>query len=291
MSRQKTSLASLICFLTACASHTPGPEVTPYPSQPRPTETTIRTNPTNTTWEFAPSEQNHTYQSTSYTIIHEVSSIRLRVDTLKLNTHFTLNLNQVQTPTIVSGYIDTVTIAQSSGPSSQLNNSSSRIGFTGKITDGELTLKLSTNQAECIFPMASILGEIRPVITPHPRALSLTSAWTDSISAVTCSGTGILTTLKAVRSYRVLGETTYSAAQVLVIERTEAIHFNGSGSQEQHQVQIEGVGTGSSRIYLDITNGATIAVESAQKVETAIRSSGRLQRFIQDITQKIESVP
>jgi hypothetical protein len=94
-----------------------------------------------------------------------------------------------------------------------------------------------------------------------------------------------------VRSYRVLGEATYSATRVVVLERTEATNFTGSGSQEQHQVEVTGVGTGTSRIYLDSTTGNTVAVENTQKVDTTIRSSGRLQHFIQDITQKVELIP
>jgi hypothetical protein len=73
-----------------------------------------------------------------------------------------------------------------------------------------------------------------------------------------------------------------------MIERTEVSHFSGSGSQQQHQVEIEGEGTGISKIYLDINNGATLAVENNQKVETRIKSSGRLQHFVQDITQQIQ---
>jgi hypothetical protein len=94
-----------------------------------------------------------------------------------------------------------------------------------------------------------------------------------------------------VRSYRVLGETTFSATQVVIIERTETTRFNGIGSQEQHQVEIKGVGGGTSRIYVDRSTGNTIAVESTQKVDTIIRSSGREQHFIQDITQRIRLVP
>lgn len=290
MSRQKTSLASLIWVLTACASHTPAPEVSPHPSQPITTETT-QIDPTKRMWQLVPSKQRHTYRSISYTIIHDVAAPKPRTDTLTLNTYFTLDVNQLQTPTTISGYIDSVIAAQTSARTSRLDNPSSRVGFIGEITDGELTLKLSTNQAECTSRMTPVLGEIRPVITTYSQTLSLSSTWTDSISAMTCSGSEIPTTLKVIRSYRVLGETTHSTIQALVIERSEATHFNGSGNHDHHQVQIEGVGTSTSRVYLNITNGATIAVESTQKVDTAIRSSGRVQHFTQDIKQKIELVP
>jgi hypothetical protein len=290
MSGLKNSLTILISVLTACTSHTAGPGVTPYPPQPGPSETVTRIIPTNSTWQFAPSEQTHTYQSTSYTVIHEVSAVRPHTDTVKLSTHFTIKLNQVETPTIISGYIDSVTVIGNSGPTIPLNQPQSRVGFTGEVRDGVLTLKLSAGQADCTSSMTPILGEIRPVITTHATTLSLTSVWTDSISTITCSGSVVPTSLNAVRSYRILGETTYSGIQALVIERTEATRFNGAGSQGQHQVQIEGIGKATSRIYLAIADGATIAVENTQEIDTTIRSSA-VQRFVQEITQKIQRIP
>jgi hypothetical protein len=291
MSRLTISLASSTYLFLACASHTPSPETTPNSSQPPPAEPGARTGSPNTAWEFSPSEQTNTYRSTSYMIVHEGSNMRTRTDTLKLDTRFTISLNQLQTPTTISGYIESAAITQSNQSESQLNNSSSRIGFNGEITGSELTLKLLTNSTDCTSPISSILGEIRSAIASHPRAISLASVWTDSTSTITCSGNGIPTTLTVVRSYRVLGETTYSRTRALIIERTEATHFSGSGSQEQHQVQIEGAGAGTSKIYLDTRNGAIIAVESTQRIETAIRASGRLRHYTQDITQKVELVP
>jgi hypothetical protein len=288
MLRQKTSLASLLYLLTACTSHTPGPEVTPSPSQPPSSRGETPTLSPSSSWEFHPSEQNHQYRSTSYVVIREISATQPRADTLRVSTHFTISLNQLLTPIAISGYIDSVTTTQNGVPTFQLNNVLTKPEFTGTATPNQLVLNLSTNQVQCSSPIASILGEIRPVVTTHPRSLSLKSTWTDSVSTVTCSGIGIPTTLKAIRSYRVLGETSYSAIRALVLERTEVSHFSGTGSQQRHQVQIEGEGTGTSRIYLDINNAVTLAVENNQKVETRIKSSGRLQHFVQDITQKIE---
>lgn len=292
MLQPKKSLASFIWVLSACSSHIPAPETVPYPSLPERAESTSnRISSTVNRWEFTPSEQSQTYQSTTNIIVHEISAIRSRSDTLILNTRFHINLNERQTPTIISGYIDSITATQTTGPNSQLNNPVSRISFTGGITAGELTLKLTTIEAGCTSPLTSMLGEIRPVITSHPKILSLTSTWTDSISTLACSGTEIPTTLGIIRSYRILGEMTYSTTRVVAIERTETTNFNGSGSQDRHQVEITGVGTGTSRIYVDATTGNTIAVESTQKIDTLIRSSGRLQHFVQDITQRIKLVP
>jgi len=184
-----------------------------------------------------------------------------------------------------------VFLEQISGQNSNANNVISGINFSGQISDTGLTLKLPATQSECSSPLVSILGEIRPVITTHPKTLSPGSVWTDSVSAFSCSGAGIPTTLKVIRSYRVLGEAIYSQTQVVVLERREATSFNGTGSEQQHQVEVTGVGTGTSRIYLDSTTGDAIAVESTQKIDTAVKSSGRLQRFVQDISQKIKLVP
>ena len=290
MSKLRPCLAGLL-FFAACTSHTAGPETAPSPSQPVSVEPAIHTSLPTTSWEFNPSEQTSTYRSTSYTVVHEISNTRSRADTLRVDTRFTMSLNQLQTPTTISGYIESAAITRGNQPSLQLNSSPSRMEFTGDFAGGELTLKSSPAQTECTSPTISILGEIRPAITSHPKILSPSSTWADSTLATTCSGYGVPTELKTIRSYRVLGETVYSRTQALVIERAETTRFNGSGSQDQHQVQIDGTGTGTSKIYLDTKNGATIAVETSQRIETVIKASGRLQRYIQDITQKIELVP
>jgi hypothetical protein len=290
MPQLKTTLATIVWVLSACSSHTPGPEVAPSPSQQKSAETTNRSSPRNSIWEFTPSEKSNVYRSTTTAIIHEVSTGGTRADTVKLNTRFTIRFNQFQTPTTVSGHIDNATVTQTRGPNSEANNPSPGIDFTGEVTNGELTVRPSTNQAECVSPVSSSLGEIRSVISTFSRTLSLASVWTDSISATTCTSSSISTTLKALRSYRVLGEANYFGTQVLVLERTEITNFSGSGNQEQHQVEIRGIGTGTTRIYLDRTTGNTVAVENTQKVDTEVRSSGRLRHFIQDVTQKIELI-
>src|SRR6476620_9963643 len=201
MPQRKTRLASLIFVISACSSHTRGPEVAPYPSLPEPAETTTnRISSAAGVWTFTASETSHTYQSTTNIIVHEISTIRSRADTLKLNTRFTIKLNQLQNPATISGHIDSVLLEQTTRQNPEVNNAASGMGFSGQITDTEVTLKLTATQSECSSPLTSILGEIRPVIATHPKTLSLTSVWTDSVSVSSCSGAGIPTTLKIIRS-------------------------------------------------------------------------------------------
>src|SRR6188474_2200434 len=101
MSQLRISSVGLICLFVGCTSHTPSPGTAPSPS-PISVEPTTRISSPNSTWEFAPSERTNTYRSTSYTIIHETSNTRPRIDTLKLETRFVVSLNQLQTPTTIS---------------------------------------------------------------------------------------------------------------------------------------------------------------------------------------------
>jgi hypothetical protein len=284
MPRHQTVLASLLLVITACASRGPAPEVIPSPSEVISTGSTVTTS-SRTTWKFALREQKHAYHSTSYAVIREVTPATSRIDTVRLATYFTLNLNQLQTPTAISGYIDSITVERAS----ETSTTRSRTDFTGSIIAGQLRLSLPADKPECTSPISATLGEIRPVIMTLPQTLSLASSWRDSISTATCSSIGIPTLLSIIRSYRVVGEGNYATAPVLILNRTEAIHFSGDGHQEQHQVHIEGTGTGSTRVYIDLSNGTIVGIENTQKIETSITSSGVTHQFIQDVTHKIDS--
>lgn len=288
MPRQRIGLVGFIYILTACASHIPAPETTPSSSGSTLAGTATPTFLSRGPWIFSTQEEPHKYQSTSHTIIHELLAPILHIDTVSLGTSFVINLSRPRGLATIFGYINSVTIRSTVRFSTENSKLALPIGFTGTVTAGELTLNLSDNQLECVSPASSILGEVRPVIVTYPSPLFPASAWTDSISATACSGPGIPTTIKSVRSYRVTGEATHASIHTLVIERTESTRFSGSGVQGHHQVQIEGFGTGSSRIYLDINTGTVTATETFEKVNLMVKSSGQVRHYIQEVTQKVE---
>jgi hypothetical protein len=76
--------------------------------------------------------------------------------------------------------------------------------------------------------------------------------------------------------------------QVLEIRRSDQTRLSGDGSQGQHQVHIEGEGTGNSTILIDAITGVTTTLESQQELHIAVRTSGRIQNFVQTTKQMIQ---
>jgi len=245
----------------------------------------------NTTWHITRHNQKNKYQSSSSTIIREIQAGTPHVDTVQLETYFTIELQQQETPTTLSGYTDSARITRKGTRTVEVSNVQSENRFVGRITVNELIFNPATNPPDCSSLSTLALGEIRPAIITHPSSLSLNSTWADSVLATTCNRNGIPTTIKNIRTYQVLGEVSRSMARILVLKRMEIIHFIGTGSQQQHQIEIEGSGSGSSIIYMDITSGVLTELEDFQKLETTIKTSGRVHHYTQEIRQKASLVP
>jgi hypothetical protein len=93
--------------------------------------------------------------------------------------------------------------------------------------------------------------------------------------------------LHIVRSYSVLGDTTYSGSEALIIQRTDSTELKGSGAQDQHEVTLTGNGTGLTTIYID-RRGVLLGLNSSQGLLLIIRASGRSRRFNQHLEQTIK---
>ena len=285
-------LTVLVGILSECASRTLTPDEIPSPQYP-PTEST-RLQPTTQSrelWQFTPREQTQQYRSTTYSIIHQTSEPLHRADTLTLNTHITVNLNHLHLPPTISGYIDSIEITGTNRSNLQISEPGAKVLFNGIISANNLIISSPNSQLQCASSANSILGEVRTVLGAIPLQFSRFSTWTDSVSATVCSGAQIPTTLKSIRSYRVIGEETYAGISALLIQRKDSTEFTGSGPQEQHQIQVRGLGKGTSQIYLDIETGIMIAVVTTQKTQLIIKSSGWERHFTQDVSQKVKQIP
>jgi acetylglutamate synthase len=154
-----------------------------------------------------------------------------------------------------------------------------------------LILKASESQPQCTSPAATILGEIRSIIVPYPSPLFLTSTWKDSLSTATCSSAQVPTLLESVSSYQVTGKATNRLSQALVIQRVDSTHFAGHGTQNQHELEVTGIGVTLSSIYLDINTGTITLVDTHEKTNIIIRVSGQERRFIQEVRQRVDLLP
>lgn len=290
MSKQKTWLASILCILAACTSHTLAPEIIPSPQSALPTEETPTIKATGP-WTFITSAQIHRYRSQSITTINETSAFKSRADTIRLSTYFTIGLSPLPSATTIAGQIDSLVLSSNAKIPVNKSNIKLPIPFTGNLADNVLILRPSESQSDCVPPTSTILGEIRPVIFLHPSPLFSTSTWKDSLSIATCSSTQIPTTVKLASSYQVSGRTRYGIIPALAIQRTDSTYFVGHGMQNQHQVDMTGVGVSLTNIYLDINTGTIALTDTRAITSITIRISGQERRFTQEVTQRVDLIP
>jgi hypothetical protein len=65
----------------------------------------------------------------------------------------------------------------------------------------------------------------------------------------------------------------------------------GNGAQDQHQIKLEGEGTGFSDITLDSATGTVLIVAVYQELKLTVISSGQSKHFTQRVKQQITLVP
>lgn len=291
MTKTKSCVVGAIYTLTACTSHTPAPETLPPSSPPTAPGRESPTLESNGPWRFTALGKAYRYRSQSFTTIHENPTSKPRVDTVRLDTYFTIGLNTLGSAMTIAGHIDSLTINTGAKLSIEQDKIKLPVVFNGNLTNHVLTLEPSDSQTQCISPAAAILGDVRSVILFHPSPLFLTSTWKDSLSTATCSSTQIPTMVESVSAYQVIGKTIHGLSYTLVIQRTDSTRFIGHGIQGQHQVEITGAGVSLSNIYLDINSGTITLVDTHEKAEITVRVSGQERRFTQQLTQRVDLVP
>jgi hypothetical protein len=286
---------------TACASASRYPPGTPLPSPSGPETVTKGTDLSTRLWTFNFRNQAHTYYSTSQTTFDsDPSDSASSKDTVSITTQFTVTINRLKKPINIFGHIDSILLNPGAKIGTDSQKLSMPIYFSGIINSGQLVLNVTTKSStsavqiesnSCDSPASSLLGEIRGGIGLLPPQLQPSSSWTDTISTVTCSGSKVLSSLEIIRFYQVIGERTISSTATLLIKRTEQIHLMGKGAQDQHQIKLEGEGTSSSEITLDLATGTTLLTAIYQQLRLTVISSGQRKHFTQKVKQQITLLP
>lgn len=244
-------------------------------------------------WTFTPTSDLQTYISTGTTTVELSSDPGLPRDTLTHTIRF--NLTVVHTPpaTTLNGSIDAFSI--SAGDRLRGSDLTLQVPFpfTGQAGNTAVTLKpvsiSPTSLPDCSTPALTALSAIQRNVMVPPQQLTAGMTWTDSSSSSTCSGP-ILTTLTSTRSYTVLGETQYDGSPSVVVHRTDRIISIGDGSQGQHRIAVSAEGTGAGKLYLDPRSGMLRGAEGQYRMTLAVTSSGRTQRFTQDVRERTSAV-
>jgi len=282
------SLLAAFVVIAGCRSTTvPSPVLQPV--------ATTNNNDTSTTsitsWVLTPNREPHTYHSISQTIVHELSNSTTHQNTTEISTTFTISIDQTHAPSIISGHIDTINFHPQNQPSPD-NKVKLPLLFEGELSSTALTISTKNSQATdniCSPFISSILGNLRAVSTVFPSHLTPGFTWKDSTVVTTCITTGLPTTRKTIHQFKVVGERGLNTTRAIFLQRLDSTYVSGDGIQDNHQIHLEGVGTGTANIYINPITAVTLKVELLDKLEITVTNSGRTRHFIQLVTQKLET--
>ena len=285
--RRRTGSWHLLAYLSAActASTVPQPNrPIPSPSLPNPAPIPSAAGPW--TFNYAPGaiayqvsrtagiesqSDSGSHREISTNTTHELLTLELAGDTI----HFTAVIDTSSTTT--QGTIGPV---QSVPLPLQLSGS-----FIGDslIISGD-------SVAEKCNPISSALSaDLHNLLVRFPVQLSQGSSWRDSVELTTCQGM-IPTTAHIARSYIVSGETAYQGEPVVLVQRTDSIHAQGEGAQQQHRVTLDASGTGNAIYYMSPKDGRVVRINTGQDLDLAITTSGRIHRFKQTSKQQFNFV-
>ncbi len=285
---RKTMLApAVITFVgaLACArpSTLPSPEIpssepsTEILSQPIPEKSSSKS------WQLSPTTDTRRYTTVVTTNIQQTDGTR---DSITTRAQYSLTIARSTTSTLLSGSIDAFTVQAGNRIGGNPPMASFPMPFTGEVQDHALKLNVtdrsqSTSSLPCDNPATSAVTAVERNLFITPLQLQAGMTWQDSLSTSSCSGQLPLN-LTILRSYKVLGESSFEGLPAITVEVTEKTLSTGEGSQDQHRIIVNGEGLKSGRFYLDTTNGSLISSSSNTHTTLQIQSSGRTQQFTQD---------
>jgi hypothetical protein len=246
-------------------------------------------------WEFSFDHKPHTYLSTTHATIQAVDSTESKLDTLTSIIHFVIDTDRSHLSAVVSGIVDKVDITTGGTIGTASTRIEVPISFEGSLSQKNIELNLATSTSaqpitavpNCANPNMTVLGDIRTLLTILPQQITPGLKWIDTVSTITCNSAGISSALHTVRSYNVLGDTTYASLEALVIQRTDTTQLDGIGAQGQHELTLRGRGTGVTTIYID-KRGETLGLNSLQNLSLTVTASGHLRHFNQQVQQSIK---
>ena len=289
---QKSFLRMTIAtVLSAACASTRFPA--PGPSEPRTTTTENQTGELATrSWHFKFGNETYSYTSVTQTTIQLINNPPSSVDTFTTSSHFSITVDHQQTPSMISGELTQMEVLPGQRVHHQLPIASA-FGFAGSVTSGQVLLHLvpiTADTALCNNPAASYLSELHAGIVSLPAQIQTGSSWSDTLSAITCSANRLLLTVQTIRSYQVQGMVQEANLQFLLIKRTEQVRLSGTGSQEQHQMEVRGEGSGSANLFLNPKTGTLRAARIRQSLDLTLLTSSKSYQFRQGTIQKIDFV-
>lgn len=280
-------LVSLGCIIgcTSATANPPSPLPLPEAAQ-EPATPQANTENRGRTWRIIPTAELETYRSTLKTTITERNNGENQQTSFTTTVDYSLSLVRSSNSVRASGSVSAFQI-QADQATQPLPEGFFvlPISFDGSISDHDISLHSSGRSrssalAQCSDSSQTVLSTVNRDLIVVPGEMTADQSWQDSSSSSLCTGS-LPVAVSVIRSYRVTGETLVDGIPALKLERTEKLVTSGEGSQGQHQITINGAGTGKAQIYIDRSSGLLLTLAAKNQVELVIKSSGRVQNFTQ----------
>ncbi|HJQ09810.1 MAG TPA: hypothetical protein VJ840_02145 [Gemmatimonadaceae bacterium] len=141
----------------------------------------------------------------------------------------------------------------------------------------------------CDPVQSSLETDARNLLVRFPVQLSPGTRWRDSTTRAGCYGM-IPMKAQVVRTFLVIGQTSYAGQNAVAIQRTDSISAHGEGRQLQHQLTIEAFGIGGATYYLSPVQSVVLHLTTNQDLDFVIQASGRTSRFRESAKQEYSLV-
>lgn len=157
--------------------------------------------------------------------------------------------------------------------------------LSGVLVGDSLVIAGDSLSEKCSPVSTALVTDVYNLLPRLPDSISSASSWNDSTNLVGCQGS-IPTRSQLVHHYKVLGDSTYGGIPVLLLQRTDTIHAEGEGAQQQHRIKIDATGTGIAIYYIDTNAGKVLHLTASQDLDLSVKASGRTSHFRQNVKQE-----
>jgi hypothetical protein len=201
-------------------------------------------------------------------------------DSLASSFTYTLGIQRTGETVSYSAKVESMSVHGGARIASSMDALTSPFSFSGRLEKNRISI--DSVFTDCSNDALASIPVIQRALVVTPVTLHKDMTWSDSVSSALCSGS-IPVTTTSVRNYRVIGET----PQGILIERRDRTMAAGEGSQGQHLVRLKTEGSGTAQITIDSETGELLQAVSSSSTTAVITASGRDQRFVQTVRERI----
>jgi hypothetical protein len=163
------------------------------------------------------------------------------------------------------------------------------VSVKATFTTDTFAIPMQNTVGECSPVTSTLVSDLNNLITRFPPQLLQGFRWSDSLEVSGCYAT-VQTIAHLVRTFVVIGQSSYAGIPVVLVERTDTIHAQGEGVQLQHRITLEAAGSGHSQYFLSQDAGRVIHLSTDQLVKLSVSASKRLYKFTEDSHQEFRLV-